>query len=177
MLSCSCMPQRSTRAAQRHQAPMLTCRMHNARVLPTTPLTRALSIHHLPSLTKEISTPPCSTSPSWVAPAKSTTPATPTNAPARSSPAPNSSSRSLACVTRSAASCPVTPASRRRTWSAGSWRKSWVVVEASGFRQMAFARSNARPGESAFGAMLAFQAATVREATADERRDLAAGAS
>jgi hypothetical protein len=51
--------------------------------------------------------------------------------------------------------------------------ESWVVVEASGFRQMAFARSNARPGESAFGAMLAFQAATVREATADERRDLA----
>jgi hypothetical protein len=38
---------------------------------------------------------------------------------------------------------------------------------------MAFARSNARPGESAFGAMLAIQAATVREATADERRDLA----
>ena len=48
--------------------------------------------------------------------------------------------------------------------------ESWVVVEASSFRQMAFARSNARPGESAFGAMLAFQAATVREATADERR-------
>ena len=51
--------------------------------------------------------------------------------------------------------------------------ESWVVVEASSFRQMAFARSNARPGESAFGAMLAFQAAAVREATADERRDLA----
>jgi hypothetical protein len=51
--------------------------------------------------------------------------------------------------------------------------ESWVVVEASSFRQMAFARSNTRPGESAFGAMLAFQAATVREATADERRDLA----
>ena len=51
--------------------------------------------------------------------------------------------------------------------------ESWVVVEASGFRQMAFARSNARPGESAFGAMLAFQAATVREATADERKELA----
>jgi hypothetical protein len=51
--------------------------------------------------------------------------------------------------------------------------EAWVVVEASGFRQMAFARSNARPGESAFGAMLAFQAAAVREATADERRDLA----
>jgi hypothetical protein len=51
--------------------------------------------------------------------------------------------------------------------------ESWVVVEASGFRQMAFARSNARPGESAFGAMLAFQASSVREATGDERKEVA----
>jgi hypothetical protein len=45
----------------------------------------------------------------------------------------------------------------------------WLVVSANTMRALGFARSNARPGEKAVGALAIFQATDVREATADER--------
>jgi hypothetical protein len=50
--------------------------------------------------------------------------------------------------------------------------ETWVVVSANAMRALGFARSNARPGEKAVGALVIFQATEVREATADERRQL-----
>jgi hypothetical protein len=50
--------------------------------------------------------------------------------------------------------------------------ETWVVVSANAMRALGFARSNARPGEKAVGALVIFQASEVREATADERRQL-----
>jgi hypothetical protein len=50
--------------------------------------------------------------------------------------------------------------------------ESWVVVSAETMRALAFERSNARPGEKSVGALVVFQAAEVREATADERKAL-----
>jgi hypothetical protein len=50
--------------------------------------------------------------------------------------------------------------------------ESWVVVGADGMRALAFARSNVRAGEKAVGAMVVFQASEIREATADERKQL-----
>ncbi len=50
--------------------------------------------------------------------------------------------------------------------------ESWVTVSADGIRAIGFARSNARAGEKAVGALVVFQASAVREASADERREL-----
>jgi hypothetical protein len=50
--------------------------------------------------------------------------------------------------------------------------ESWLVVSADGMRALAFQRSNARAGEKPVGALVVFQAATVRETTADERKQL-----
>src|SRR5262249_53133504 len=48
----------------------------------------------------------------------------------------------------------------------------WVVVGAEGMRALAFERTNARAGEKLVGALVVFQGAEVREASADERRAL-----
>jgi Sec-independent protein translocase protein TatA len=50
--------------------------------------------------------------------------------------------------------------------------ETWLVISANSMRALGFARSNARPGERAVGALVIFQATDVREATADERRAL-----
>jgi hypothetical protein len=50
--------------------------------------------------------------------------------------------------------------------------EAWVVVSSNGLRALGFARTNARAGEKAVGAMVVFQAAEVREATQEERKKL-----
>jgi hypothetical protein len=50
--------------------------------------------------------------------------------------------------------------------------ETWLVVSANGMRALAFERSNARAGEKAVGSLVIFQAVAVREATADERKQL-----
>jgi hypothetical protein len=50
--------------------------------------------------------------------------------------------------------------------------ESWVVVSADGMRALGFARSSVRAGEKAVGALVIFQGAAVREATAEERKRL-----
>ncbi len=50
--------------------------------------------------------------------------------------------------------------------------ESWVVVSADGMRALGFKRKNARPGENENGALVVFLASAVREASADERREL-----
>jgi hypothetical protein len=50
--------------------------------------------------------------------------------------------------------------------------EAWVVVTARGLRALGFARTNARAGEKAVGALVVFQAAEVREATQEERKKL-----
>ncbi len=50
--------------------------------------------------------------------------------------------------------------------------ESWVVVGAEGMRALGFARSNARAGERAVGALVVFQGVEVREVTGDERKNL-----
>jgi len=52
--------------------------------------------------------------------------------------------------------------------------ESWIVVSAESMRALAFERSNARAGEKPVGALVVFQAAEVREATAEERKQLQA---
>jgi hypothetical protein len=48
----------------------------------------------------------------------------------------------------------------------------WVVVSADSMRALAFARSNARPGEKAVGALVIFPASEVREVSGEERKRL-----
>ena len=50
--------------------------------------------------------------------------------------------------------------------------ESWVVVSADSMRALGFTRSSVRAGEKAVGALVIFQGATVREATAEERKRL-----
>lgn len=50
--------------------------------------------------------------------------------------------------------------------------ETWVVATARGLRALGFARTNARAGEKAVGAMVIFQASEVREATQEERKRL-----
>jgi hypothetical protein len=50
--------------------------------------------------------------------------------------------------------------------------ESWVVVSADGMRALGFTRSSVRAGEKAVGALVIFQGAAVREATAEERKRL-----
>ena len=56
--------------------------------------------------------------------------------------------------------------------SAWELEESWLVVSADGMRALAFERSNARAGEKPVGALVVFQAVAVREATAEERKQL-----
>jgi hypothetical protein len=50
--------------------------------------------------------------------------------------------------------------------------ESWLVVGANGMRALAFTCSNVRAGEKTVGSMVIFQAAAVREASPEERRQL-----
>jgi hypothetical protein len=50
--------------------------------------------------------------------------------------------------------------------------ESWVVVSADGMRALGFERNNVRAGEKAVGALVIFQAREVREASAEERKQL-----
>ncbi len=50
--------------------------------------------------------------------------------------------------------------------------ESWLIVSADGMRALAFERSNARAGEKPVGALVIFQGVAVREATAEERKQL-----
>jgi hypothetical protein len=50
--------------------------------------------------------------------------------------------------------------------------ESWLVVSANTMWALGFISSNARPGETAVGALVIFQATEAREATAGERRAL-----
>jgi len=50
--------------------------------------------------------------------------------------------------------------------------EAWVVVGADRLRAIGFKRPNARPGEKEAGAMVVFQIAEIREATAEERKQL-----
>jgi hypothetical protein len=50
--------------------------------------------------------------------------------------------------------------------------ETWVVVSSTGLRALGFARTNARAGEKAVGAMVVFQASEVREASQEERKKL-----
>ena len=52
--------------------------------------------------------------------------------------------------------------------------EAWVVASASGMRALAFKRSNTRPGEKEVGSFVVFQATAVREASAEERKQLQA---
>src|SRR5690242_7895877 len=52
--------------------------------------------------------------------------------------------------------------------------EAWVVVGAEGMRALAFERQNVRAGEKPVGAMVVFQAGEVREASAEERKQLQA---
>jgi hypothetical protein len=50
--------------------------------------------------------------------------------------------------------------------------EAWVVVSAESMRALAFERSNVRPGEKPVGALVVFQAAEIREASVEERKQL-----
>ncbi len=50
--------------------------------------------------------------------------------------------------------------------------ESWVVVSADSMRALGFTRNSVRAGEKAVGALVIFQGAAVREATAEERKRL-----
>ncbi|HEV8193337.1 MAG TPA: hypothetical protein VGP82_17885 [Ktedonobacterales bacterium] len=52
------------------------------------------------------------------------------------------------------------------------FEECWLVVSAAGMRALAFTRSNVRAGEKAVGSMVIFLAAAVREASAEERKQL-----
>ncbi len=52
--------------------------------------------------------------------------------------------------------------------------EAWVVVGADRLRAIGFKRPNARPGEKEAGALVVFQASEIREATAEERKQLQA---
>jgi hypothetical protein len=52
--------------------------------------------------------------------------------------------------------------------------ESWLVVEASGMRALGFERTNPRAGEKRVGALVIFQGTAIREANADERKQLQA---
>ena len=52
--------------------------------------------------------------------------------------------------------------------------EAWIVISAESMRTLAFERSNARAGEKPIGALVVFQAVELREATAEERKQLQA---
>jgi hypothetical protein len=52
--------------------------------------------------------------------------------------------------------------------------EAWVVIGADRLRAIGFKRPNARPGEKEAGALVVFQASEIREATAEERKQLQA---
>ena len=67
---------------------------------------------------------------------------------------------------------PLDMAPKTDTLERWEMEESWVTVSADGFRAIGFTRTNARQGEKAAGALVIFQAAAVREATAEERKRL-----
>src|SRR5262249_36854445 len=69
---------------------------------------------------------------------------------------------------------PLEKAPRSDTLDRWELEESWVVVSAEAMRALAFERANARAGEKPVGARVVFQAVDVREATADERKQLQA---
>src|SRR5260370_18364601 len=70
--------------------------------------------------------------------------------------------------------CEMSKLSARKPGLLEKWEleEAWIVVSADGIRALGFARTNARAGEKAVGALVVFQASEVREASADERRAL-----
>jgi hypothetical protein len=50
--------------------------------------------------------------------------------------------------------------------------ETWLVVEAASMRALSFERANVRAGEKPYGALVIFQGTAVREATAEERKQL-----
>jgi hypothetical protein len=50
--------------------------------------------------------------------------------------------------------------------------ESWLVVSADSMRAIGYTRSNVRAGESSVGSLVVFSAVEVREANADERKEL-----
>jgi hypothetical protein len=50
--------------------------------------------------------------------------------------------------------------------------EAWVVIGADRLRAIGFRRPNARPGEKEAGALVVFQASEIREASAEERKQL-----
>lgn len=67
---------------------------------------------------------------------------------------------------------PLDAAPKTATLEQWEMDETWVVVTARSLRALGFARTNARAGEKAVGAMVVFQAAEVREATQEERKKL-----
>ncbi len=67
---------------------------------------------------------------------------------------------------------PLVDAPTTDTMDKWEMEESWVVVSAEGMRALAFERSNARAGEKSVGSLVVFQAAAIREANAEERREL-----
>lgn len=56
----------------------------------------------------------------------------------------------------------------------GQWEleETWMVVNATSMRAMSFRRTNPRPGEKELSAFVVFAGASVREASAEERKQL-----
>jgi hypothetical protein len=52
--------------------------------------------------------------------------------------------------------------------------ESWLLVGCSALRALGFTRKKVRPGEKAAGALVIFQASEIREATAEEKKQLQA---
>src|SRR5262249_46062029 len=67
---------------------------------------------------------------------------------------------------------PLQAAPRAATLEQWEMDEAWVVVSSTGLRALGFARTNARAGEKAVGAMVVFQASEVREASQEERKKL-----
>lgn len=50
--------------------------------------------------------------------------------------------------------------------------EAWVAASANSMRALGFERKNARPGEAKAGALVVFQLSEIREASAEERKQL-----
>jgi hypothetical protein len=67
---------------------------------------------------------------------------------------------------------PLEAAPKSDTLERWELEESWLVVSADAMRALAFARTNVRAGEKAVGSLVIFQAAEVREASTEERKQL-----
>jgi len=70
--------------------------------------------------------------------------------------------------------CEMAQAAAPKTDTCERWEleEAWVAASANSMRALGFERKNAREGEAKAGALVVFQLAEIREATADERRQL-----